>query len=344
MDKARLLLRRAAATALLAAVAVLASCGGKTASTSSGKASIICDESVENIIRQEVQVYELKYPSAMFSVQYINEDAAIDSLLALKTQLIVVSKELTPDQVKYVESQKYRVSSMPIAVDAIAVIANKENPVEMLSVGQLADILTGRVTNWNEISPNKSGDIAVVFDHQGSSTVNYMRKKVTAGMPFTTKNVYAQKTNKEVFRAVETHKNAIGVIGVSWLSRNLTDMAISANYSKEEIAALDAAAEVNHEISSDAVEGDESYSEKVKVVPIRRNDLPYAFKPYQEDIYQGDYPLFRTVYAICIAPRGTLTSGFYGFLSSVLGQKVILNTGVLPANMPPQRSVMIIQE
>lgn len=320
------------------------SCRRAPDSADAGKTVIMCDESVKNIIRQEIQAFELKHPAAMISAVYTNERAAIDSLLNLKVGMIVVPSPLTPEQSKYLKTQRRNAFCRPIAVDAIAIIANKENPVQMLSVGQLADILTGKTTDWNEISPNKMGKIAVTFDHQGSSTVEYMKKNVTGGKPFAN-NVYAQKTNGEVFKAVTANKGAIGIIGVSWLSRDLTDLAKTNNYSNEELQKFAELSVVDHEISSDNLETDSTeYNKAIKVIPIRKNDSPYAFKPYQYDIYKGNYPLYRTIYAISTGANGTLQHGFYGFLTSILGQKVILNTGVMPANMPPERAVTIQQE
>ena len=203
---------------------------------------------------------------------------------------------------------------------------------------QLSDILTGKTKNWNEISPSKLGDISVVFDNQNSSTVKYMMQNVTNRKPFC-KNVYAQKTNKDVFEMVRTHKNAIGIIGVSWLSRDLNNIAIVANYSKSELNEMETAAEVNHDMYSEQTEAD--YSQAIKVVPIRKNDSPYAYKPYQYDIYTGNYPLFRTIYAVCTSPTSSKQHAFCRFITSIPGQKVILNTGVMPANVPPQRAVVI---
>ena len=163
-------------------------------------------------------------------------------------------------------------------------------------------------------------------------------QNVTNRKPFC-KNVYAQKTNKDVFEMVRTHKNAIGIIGVSWLSRYLNNIAIVANYSKSELNEMETAAEVNHDMYSEQTEAD--YSQAIKVVPIRKNDSPYAYKPYQYDIYTGNYPLFRTIYAVCTSPTSSKQHAFCRFITSIPGQKVILNTGVMPANVPPQRAVVI---
>ena len=162
--------------AAIAGALTLSSCRRTPNPATIGELKVICDESVENVIRQEVEVFELKYPATKIKAQYTDKKTAIDSLLNLSVGVIVVPHELTQDQINYLKSQKRNAFCMPVAVDAIAVIANRQNPIEDLSMAQLSDILTGKVTDWNQISPNKTGEIDVVFDHQGSSTVEYMLK------------------------------------------------------------------------------------------------------------------------------------------------------------------------
>jgi len=54
-------------------------------------------------------------------------------------------------------------------------------------------------------------------------------------------------------------------------------------------------------------------------------------KPY---IALGDYPFYRTVYAIINDPRQGLSSGFANFLTSDRGQRIILKSGLVPATQP----------
>jgi phosphate transport system substrate-binding protein len=57
-----------------------------------------------------------------------------------------------------------------IAIDGIAVIVNKDNPISNLTMAQIRDIYTGQITNWNNVVPGKSGKIAVVSREPGSGT------------------------------------------------------------------------------------------------------------------------------------------------------------------------------
>ena len=322
---------------------VAVACGPSTTKPTASQFKIFCDESVENILRQEVEVYEIKYPGVRISPVYTDERTILDSINAFKARVAFVPSELSDAQKRILKANDKNYYCVPMAVDAVAIIAHKDNPVIMLSVKQLGEILTGKVKDWNEISPSSMGEIKVVFDNEGSSTVRYMLEKVTGRKPFG-KNIYAQKTNKEVFRAVQANKGAIGIIGVSWLSRDLSDIAKCHNYSQNEIDELEKA-QLNHNIYSEELATDSvDYSKTIQVIPIRRNDSPYPYKPYQLDIYTGDYPLFRTIYAICTAPAGTPEHAFCRFITSIPGQKVLLNTGVLPSNMPPASSVNIVMD
>ena len=43
-------------------------------------------------------------------------------------------------------------TAQAIALDGIAVIIHKENPTESLAMGQLKDIFTGKITQWDELA------------------------------------------------------------------------------------------------------------------------------------------------------------------------------------------------
>jgi len=325
---------------LFATVAAISFCSCNkhqtTETSTSGVASIMCDQSFENIMNQEIDVFEYTYPEASIVPYYVSEAEAVDSLLATSTRLIVIPHKLSQDKIDYLESKKKNVKTQQIAVDAIALIVNNENPVEELSLSEIGDILLGKVTNWNEISPNKSGEIMMVFDHQNSSTVKYMRDSLTNGQ-FFAKNVFAQGSNQAVIDVVKKRKNAIGVIGVTWLNTNLDGMANGTDTTAMKIKMERLQRNDTTELS---YEGNNMLSKDIKVLGVRRNDNPVAYKPYQYYIYTGEYPLYRSIYAICIGANGTLPHGFYSFLTGVISQKIILNTGILPAIMP-QRQVTL---
>lgn len=286
--------------------------------STSGTVVMACDASFENIMQQEIEVFEYVYPNASVLPYYINEKACVDSLLFGTARLAVVSHELTKDQITFLRDKKHFAKTKKIAVDAVAVIVNPANPVENLSMKDLREILTGQVTEWNDVYPSKLGKIQIIFDHNGSSVVKYMADSLLKGEPYAS-NVFSADSMKGVFDAVKTRKNAIGLVGVSWISSDLKTAELSA---EQRIKTL----EVDDTTAT-------TFTEEVKVLGINRNNSIIAYKPYQAYIFDGSYPLYRSIYMINTGATGSLANGFFAFVTSFRGQKLMMSTGVLPATV-----------
>ncbi len=287
-------------------------------SSTSGTAVLACDASFENIMQQEIEVFEYIYPHASILPHYISDSQCVDSLLFGSVRMAVLTHELTPEQVKFLKEKKHFAKTKKIAVDAIAVIVNPENPVENLSVSELAEILSGKVTDWNDIYPSKLGNIHVVFDQNGSSEVKYMADSILKGQDFA-ENVVVANSIKGVFESVKERKNAIGLVGVSWIS---TDMKTADLTTEQRLQTL----EVDDTTAT-------TFVNDVKVLGIRRDNSLVAYKPYQAYIFDGSYPLFRSIYMVNTGASGSLANGFFAFVTSFRGQKLMMSTGVLPATV-----------
>lgn len=59
----------------------------------SGTSTIFCDNSFENVLEQEIDVFEYIYPDAHVLARYGTEAEALDSLLSLNTRTIIIPRE-----------------------------------------------------------------------------------------------------------------------------------------------------------------------------------------------------------------------------------------------------------
>lgn len=317
----------AAATALMAASACAPVKKGEYAK---GSATVFCDDGFKTILDEEISVFEYSYPEASIIPFYVSEQEAIDSLLADKTQAIIVTRELTKDQIAFMKAKYKRVvKTNCIAVDAVALITNKDNPVSQLSLDEIKEILTGKISRWSQLAGSDTTAIRLVFDNPGSSTVSYMRQRfLPQGASISDNpNAFAQKNNAQVLDIVKKDPDAIGIISVSWLGEDLSaaknipiDRRVDDYKTQNDTIAAELTTEVNI----------------VKVTnPTPENDFsPIGYKPYQAYIYSGEYPLFRKVYMISTASNSTVLHSFYTFLTGFAGQKIITKTGILPYHFP----------
>lgn len=297
-----------------------------------GSATIFCDDGFRNILNEEIEVFEYSYPESSIIPFFVSEQDAIDTIMADGTQAIIVTQELTKDQKDYIKSKFKRVvKTHCIAVDAVALITNKDNRVTSLSMKEIGDILNGKITRWSQLAGNDTTAIKLVFDNAGSSTVSYMKETfLPEGAKISDNpNAYAQKDNAQVFDVVKKDPDALGIISVSWLG---DDLSLAKQVPVEQ-------RNKDYANQNDTIAT--NLTTEVNVVrvsnPTEKNDFdPTGYKPYQVYINSGEYPLFRKVYMISTASNSTVLHSFYTFVTGFVGQKIISKTGILPYHMNPR--------
>ncbi len=274
--------------------------------TTTGMVPIACDQCLQPIIQSEINVFESLYPMASINPIYTDEVEAIQLLMKDSVRLAVTTRGLTEGERAAFTNKNMVVRELKFAVDAIALIVNKENKESVIGVPTVKKILTGEITEWKQLDPkSKLGKIEVMFDNPNSSTVRYAIDSICGGQELS-KNLYAQKNNKEVLEMVAKVPGALGIIGVNW---------------------------INNENDTTNL----SFSDKIKVLPVGHYANPdefNSFEPYQAYIALGNYPMTRNVYILLSDPKNGLSSGFASFVTSDRGQRIILKSGIVPATQP----------
>lgn len=290
---------------------LLSACQGKpkdsrTDTYTSGVIAIAADESFRPIVQEEIDVFEGLTPLAGIVPRYVTEVEAVNLLLKDSLRLAITSRRLTPEEMNSFNSRKFFPQEIKIATDGLALITNPNNPDSLITVNELRSILTGETKQWKELYPSsRLGDIRLVFDNKNSSTVRFAADSICKDAPLSS-DLKALKTNREVIDYVARTPNAIGIIGVNWLSDRNDSTGLS--FSREvRLMSVSAAAKATPQNS---------------------------FKPYQAYLYYGDYPLTRSIYALLNDPRSALPWGFASFLASDRGQRIILKSGLVPATQP----------
>ncbi len=288
-----------------------------------GMAKVYCDESFKNVLEQEIDVFEYLYPKAFIKPRYMSETAAFDSLLHNKVDVIITSTDLTQDQKSRLSLQNRAYRSRMIAVDAVAIIVNKDNDIDELSMNELKDLFSGKYRLWGKLTPTKfrNDSIKLLFDGNATGVIRYIKNKFLGGKDFPFR-VFSAKSSEEVFKTIEKYKNAVGFVGVSWVAE---DMGSSQKPANERLTELN---------RDDSIPALIDFTNRVKVLKVRSEDRLNGVKPYQAYINDGSYPLFRKIFAIDASLLGTIDHSFFTFLTGTVGQKIILQTGIMPGAEP----------
>ena len=289
----------------------------------SGQIHIYVDEAVKPLIQQEVDVFQHQYKKAHIEPHYMPGEDAIQRLFNDSTRIVVAARELTPQEEAYFKSKKIHIRSTKIAYDAVSLIVNKSNPDSNLTLAQLSDILHGKIGMWHQLnskpasSPPRQGvasssdSIHVVFDNAHSSSLLYLRDYFKlSSFP---SNFYALKSDSDVIAYVEKNKQALGVIGVSWIS-NHKDSGVIDFLRGIKVAGI-------------------SPPDTAKAHPEAQIDLMPFYQPYQYYVALRYYPLIRPVYVLSREGRAGLGNGFAAFVAGSTGQLIAQMAGVLPSQV-----------
>ena len=291
---------------------LLSGCGSKPnpekeAAYQKAASYFVADESFYPILDEELYYFTTQTLDSITPV-YINEQDAVKQVMKLETWLAFTTRQFTQKERQNLIDRKYMPRAIPIAYDGLAIIVNNANPDSCITVNDFARILKGEISAWKELYPNsKLGEIDVVFDNPLSSTVRWCVDSILGGQQFSAKNIGAVQTSAAVIDYVEKHENALGIIGSNWLNdkRDTTNVTFKKNISVMGVSKMKTAEKYN------------------------------SWKPYQYYLYNGNYPLRRTIYALLNDTRNGIPSSFTHFIQLPKGQKIILRAGLLPqtANM-----------
>lgn len=279
--------------------------GKKAESATSGEIYITVDENFKLIMEEEIEVFHHLYPDAKVHAVYLPGEEAIRTMMRSDSfRLAITTRNLTNEETKYITSQNTKIMVKPLAQDAIAMVINAANMDSSLTFQQAKDIFTGKIIKWSEINPKSTlGDITLVFDHEKSSTVQYIRDSILKGEKVTSKG-FSAKSNPKVLEYVQQSPNAVGIIGVNWISDHDDDRSVGF---------LKGIRSMRLQVT-----------ENCKM-------MGKWYQPYQSVVKMNCYPLQRYMYAVNRESGFKLGTGFVAFLcNGENGQRIILKAGMVP--------------
>ncbi|MEM7035749.1 MAG: substrate-binding domain-containing protein [Bacteroidota bacterium] len=276
----------------------------------SGVMQVGFDESLRPIMRQIIKSFELNYPKAKIIPVYKPEGELIMDLGNDSLRLIFIGRELSEAEEKPIRAAKIEPRTSLIGKDAIAVIVNPKNPLQNLSEEQLGKIMRGDIRTWKGVDEKGTDEeINVVFDDPQSGLVRALQKRYLEEGDSLSPNAFSAGSHDAVIDYVEQAPNAIGFLGVAWVSDRDHPKV------REYLGRISLARMLTPDTS----------------------DLPGVYvQPYQNEIILDRYPLTRRIYACSREHYTGLGTGFVAFAAGELGQRILLKAGLVPEYMPPR--------
>ena len=116
-----------------------------TSSKANGKVVVAGSSSVSPVMEKLIEAYKGVNPNAKLELQTSDSTTGVTNAINGACDIGMASRALK-------DSEKAKgVKEITIAIDGIAVIVNKVNPVENMTKVQVEQIFTGNITKWSDV-------------------------------------------------------------------------------------------------------------------------------------------------------------------------------------------------
>ncbi len=187
---------------------------GLAATSFAGDLPVKGSTTVQPIMQKAVEAFMAKNKGVSISISASGSGDGAKALIDGSSPLAMMSREMKDSEIKQAEAKGIHPKQIVIAYDCITPIVNKANPVKNLSMAQLKDIFTGKVTDWKDVG-GTPGQIVVVSRDSSSGTFEYWgehvlkKERVFAG-------ALMQASNGAVAQTVSKNKYALGYVGLAY--------------------------------------------------------------------------------------------------------------------------------
>lgn len=223
------------ALALALSAAGLAGCGqkqetgGEPAETEkpalSGTITIQGSDTMVNLATAWAEKFMDENPDVEVTVQGGGSGTGIAALINGTVDFANASREMKEEEIAEAESKGVKPVEHKVAIDGIAVIVNKANPVEALTMDQLGKIFRGEITNWKEVGgPDKP--IVLLSRDSSSGTYEYFKEEVVGKDKEYAKTAKLLPSSQAIVDEVKANEAGIGYVGLGYISDDVKVLAI----------------------------------------------------------------------------------------------------------------------
>ena len=218
---------------------VIFSASCTTASSSEGAASDSPASYIENkgsdtivnLALAWAEAYQAQHPEVRISVTGGGSGTGIASLINGTVDLANASRQIKEEEVEEAQANGVEPVEHIIARDAIAVIVHPENPVSQLTLKQISDIYSGKISNWAEVGGDDRPIVRLSRETNSGTHVYFLETVLRLG-DSEDKTLFSTDTlllpsSEGIIAEVRQNPNAIGYDGLGYVPHDLKMIAIA---------------------------------------------------------------------------------------------------------------------
>ncbi len=270
----------------------------------SGNLNSIGSDTLNNLMALWAEGFNKKYPNTKIQVEGKGSATAPPALAAATAQLAPMSRKMKNDEIApFVVKFGYAPTEIAVAIDALAVFVNKNNPLNELSLEDVDGIFSrGRlrggkeITSWGQLGLKNdfiTAPLSMYGRNSASGTYGYFKEFALNKGDFKD-TVKEQPGSSSVVQGVENDRFSIGYSGIGYVTSGVKalKLGLSSRWNGEN------------------------------------------FTPAYANALNGKYPLSRFLYVYINkdpkTPLDPLTREFIAYILSKDGQEIVLKDGYYP--------------
>jgi phosphate transport system substrate-binding protein len=210
----------------------------KKASGVSGNLSSVGSDTLANLMTLWAEEFKRAYPNVNIQIQAAGSSTAPPALTEGTSNVGPMSRKMKAKELESFEKKfGYKPTAIPVAIDALAVFVNKDNPIKGLSIAQVDGIFSStqkckeasNISKWSDAGVSgKLGnmDIQLYGRNSVSGTYGYFKKKALCKGDYKA-TVNEQPGSASVVQSVSTSINAIGYSGIGYKTTGVRALPLS---------------------------------------------------------------------------------------------------------------------
>lgn len=278
----------------------LAACAGQPNTPEGGSAVPTAyienkgSDTIVNLALAWAERYQALYPHVRISVTGGGSGTGIAALINGTVDIANASRTIKPEEMDAAKANGTDPYEIVIARDAIAVIINPNNPVKDLTLQQISDIYSGKISNWREVGGEDRPIVRLSRETNSGTHVYFLEEVLRLGDP-DNKTLFATDTlllpsSEGITSEVKDNPNAIGYDGLGYVTPD------------------------------------------VKMVAIARKEGEEFVLPSADTVNNDTYPIARDLYMYTDGqPKGAVKD-YLDWILSPEGQQIVTELGFVPMN------------
>ena len=204
----------------------------------SGNISSVGSDTLANLMTLWAEEFKKQYPNVAVQIQAAGSSTAPPALTEGTSNLGPMSRKMKDKEIEAFEKKfGYKPTAIPVAIDALAVFVNKDNPIKGMSLEQVDAVFSSTrtcggakdVKRWGDLGltgPWATRDVQMYGRNSVSGTYGYFKKVALCKGDFKS-NVNEQPGSASVVQSVATTLNGIGYSGIGYKTSSVRALPLS---------------------------------------------------------------------------------------------------------------------